>query len=111
MPPLTAPTAPSGPDQTDAARTPAAEPRPVFVDPDHDAAFAASAGGAGAESVYEATILPPSGRRATERQAVETPAPATWRRALAELPPAAMAGIGTAALVVVLALLLIIGVL
>jgi serine/threonine protein kinase len=114
MPPLTTPPAPSDPDQTKAARTEAAEPHPVFVDPDRDAAFAASAGASravGTESVYEATILPPSGRRVGGRQAIEPPDSAGWHRGLTELPPAAMAGIGAAALVVILALLLIAGVL
>lgn len=45
------------------------------------------------------------------RRAVETPSSAGWLPALAELPPAALAGIGAAAVVVILALLLIIGVL
>jgi hypothetical protein len=110
LPPLTAqPPAPS-----DSERTKGAEPRPVFVDPDRDAAFASSTGASGAtvsESVYEATILPPSGRRVGGRQAVETPASPRLPRALVELPPAAIAGLGAAALVVILALLLIIGVL
>jgi serine/threonine protein kinase len=108
LPSLTAPPVRRGSD-----RTAAAESRPVFVDPDRDSALGASSGpsGSGSESVYEATILPPSGRRVGGRQAVEAPTSAGWPRALADLPPAAIAGIGAAALVVILALLLIVGVL
>ncbi len=110
LPPL----APRPPEPGGSGRTDPAESRPVFVDPDRDAAFASSAGAPGAavtESVYEATILPPSGMRVGGRRAVETPSSAGWLPALAELPPAALAGIGAAAVVVILALLLIIGVL
>jgi hypothetical protein len=59
--------------------------------------------------VYEATILPPSGRRVSERMPIE--APNSRFGALGEWPPAALAGLGAAALVVIVAFLLIVGVL
>jgi hypothetical protein len=84
----------------------------VFVDPDHDAASPVAGGPyAGAnETVYEATILPPSGRRMGERQPIEPPNRPAWLAALSELPPVATAGLAAAALVVIIALMLIVGV-
>jgi hypothetical protein len=105
LPPLT----PRRPSRSGSEQTTKSETRPVFVDPDRDAAFAASAATV-TESVYEATILPPSGRRVGGRQPVETPGSSRWPRALTELPPAAIAGMGAAFLIVILALLLIVGV-
>ena len=84
----------------------------MFVDPDRDATSPVSSGPyAGAtETVYEATILPPSGRRMGERQPIEPPNRPAWIVALRELPPVATAGLAVAALVVIIALLLIVGV-
>jgi len=87
--------------------------RPVFVDPDRDGTSAGSSGpyAGSAETVYEATILPPSGRRIGERQPIEAPNRPAWLAAFSELPPVATAGLAGAALVVIIALLLIVGVL
>ncbi|HUJ66853.1 MAG TPA: hypothetical protein VLX59_15005, partial [Acidimicrobiales bacterium] len=108
-----APLTPPAPGAESKARPREKASRPMFVDPDRDATSAASSGPypGSAETVYEATILPPSGRRLGERQPIEAPNRPAWLAAFSELPPAATAGLAVAALVVIVALLLIVGVL
>ncbi len=110
LPPLTRPQQ----NESGSGRRKEADSRPVFVDPDRDSAFGASGGASGmgaTESVYEATILPPSGRRVSERMPIEPPDSPRWLVALREWPAAALVGLSAAVLVVILALLLIVGVL
>jgi serine/threonine protein kinase len=110
LPPLTWPKQ----NESGSARTKEVDSRPVFVDPDRDSAFGPSggvSGPGGSESVYEATILPPSGRRVSERKPIEPPNSPRWLVALREWPAAALVGLAAAGLVVIVALLLIVGVL
>jgi Protein kinase domain len=110
LPPLTHPPQ----SESGSARTNETDSRPVFVDPDRDSADGSPGDGSGTgatESVYEATILPPSGRRVSERKPIEPPSSHRWLAALMEWPPLALAGLATAVLVVIVALLLIVGVL
>jgi serine/threonine protein kinase len=108
-----APLTPTPPGEEAKARPREKTSRPVFVDPDRGATSAVSSGpyAGSAETVYEATILPPSGRRMGERQPIEAPNRPAWLAAFSELSPVATAGLAVAALVVIIALLLIVGVL